>query len=107
MPWLEASSVKGGVCCSSNEALLRALGRECERAAQESRCNGERNATEESIRAPAVCAHECAHTVSLLVVVKEAEDVVVGEAGAAFEEVELDGDGDAGDDAAEALDELD
>jgi len=40
----------------------------------------------------------------LLVVVEKTEDVVVGEAGAAFEEVELDGDGDAGDDAAEALD---
>src|SRR6201999_1624879 len=46
-------------------------------------------------------------TKMLLVVVKEGEDVVLREAGAAFEEVELDGDGDAGDDAAEALDELD
>src|SRR5215469_3461490 len=53
-----------------------------------------------------LAAHECAATVSLLVVVEKTEDIVVGEAGAAFEEVEFDGDGDAGDDAAEALDEL-
>jgi hypothetical protein len=39
--------------------------------------------------------------------VKQAEDVVLLEAVAAFEEVELDGEGEAGDLAAELLDELD
>jgi hypothetical protein len=43
----------------------------------------------------------------LLVVVEQAEDVVLGEFGAAFEEVELDGEGEAGDLSAELLDELD
>jgi hypothetical protein len=43
---------------------------------------------------------------SLLVVVEQAEDVVVFEAVAAFEEVEFDGEGEAGDLAAQLLDEL-
>ena len=44
---------------------------------------------------------------SLFVVVEEAEDVVVLEAVAAFEEVELDREAEAGDFSAELLDELD
>ena len=43
----------------------------------------------------------------LLVVVEQAEDVVLGEAFAAAEEVEFDGEGEAGDFAAELFDELD
>ena len=44
---------------------------------------------------------------ALLVVVEEAENVVIGEAGAALEEVELDGEGEADDFSAQLLDELD
>ena len=44
---------------------------------------------------------------SLLVVMQEAEYVVLGKFGAAFEEVEFDGYGEADDFAAELLDELD
>ena len=43
----------------------------------------------------------------LLVVVQQAEDVVVGEAIAALQEVELDGKGHAGDLSAQLLDQLD
>ena len=47
------------------------------------------------------------HPGGLFVVVEEAEDVVLAELGAAFEEVEFDGEADAGDFAAELADELD
>ena len=45
--------------------------------------------------------------VSLFVVVKQAEDVVFGEAFAAFQEIQLDGKGQAGDLSAQLLHQLD
>jgi len=70
--------------------------------------NGEASAYERSPPAPEfglTCAMDAG--LPLLVVVEQAEDVVLGEAVAAFEEVEFDGEGEAGDFSAELLDQLD